>query len=202
MTQDAIALTPTEYTALQADNVVQNGHALAALPVGAVVTSSAGNVLITATGFAGATLNVYAHDGASLGSSVLQSAAISLTQTEAAAGGALVITETMPSQAAAAGESAPIIAIDQTVITTDAGAASFASSGGNGMVQVATNEYMHLYTLGAQPGSPANPVFVYDPAGHTLSLDVGNSSIVLVTLGAQTHPASLDPSEIFVTHFT
>ena len=35
MTQDAISLTPNEYSALQADGLVVNGHALSALPVAA-----------------------------------------------------------------------------------------------------------------------------------------------------------------------
>ena len=116
-------------------------------------------------------------------------------------GGAVVITETMPGHSAASGESAPIIALDQTIITTDAGMAGFSGTGGAGTVQVATNEYMHLYTAGSQPADPTNPILVYDPSAHTVSFDVGNTSIVLVTLGAQTHPTSLNAAEIFITHF-
>jgi hypothetical protein len=203
MTQDNVSLTPNEYTALQSDNVLQNGHALSAMPTGVSVSSSGGNVMLTATGVSGATLNVYAASGSDLHSSTLGSASISVTQADAfgTVGGAVVITETMPSHSASSGESAPVIAIDQTVITTDAGLANFSSTGGASTVQVATNEYMHLYTAGAQPASPANPVLVYDPAAHTLSFDVANTSIVLVTLGAQTHPTSLDAAEIFITHF-
>jgi hypothetical protein len=203
MTQDNVSLTPTEYAALQSDDVLQNGHALSAIPTGASVSSSGGNVYLTATGVSGATLNVYAASGSELHSSTLGTASISVTQADAfgTVGGAVVITETMPSHSAATAESAPLIAIDQTVITTDAGEASFASTGGASSVQVGTNEYMQLYTAGSQPASPANPVLVYDPTAHTLSLDVASTSIVLVTLGAQTHPASLNPAEIFITHF-
>jgi hypothetical protein len=173
------------------------------MPTGAEVSSSAGNVFITATGLSGATLNVYAAGGSSLSSTVQGSASISVTQADAfgTVGGAVVITETMPAHTAATGESAPIIALDQTVVTTDAGAATFSSTGGTGTVQVGTNEYMHLYTAGSQPTDPVNPVLVYDPNAHTLSLDVASTSVVLVTLGSATHPASLDPSEVFVTHF-
>jgi hypothetical protein len=203
MTQDNVSLTPTEYAALQSDNVLQNGHALSAIPTGASVSSSSGNVFLTATGVSGATLNVYAASGSELHSSTLGSSSISVTQADTfgTVGGAVVVTETMPGHTAATAESAPLIAIDQTVITTDAGAASFSSTGGASTVQVGTNEYMQLYTAGSQPASPVNPVLVYDPTAHTLSFDVASTSIVLVTLGAQTHPASLDPAEIFVTHF-
>ena len=201
VTQDDLTLTPTEYTALQADNVLLNGHAVAAMPSGVSVGSSGGNVLINATGVSGATLNIYGAGGASLGTSVLGSSSIVVSHAEAGAGGAVVITETMPGQTAAAGESAPIITLDQTVITTDAGSATFTATAGAGAVQVGVNEYMTLYTAGAQPADPVNPVLVYDPAAHTLSFDVNHSSVVLVTLGSATHLASLDPSEVFVTHF-
>jgi hypothetical protein len=205
MTQDALALTPTEYTALQSDSVVQGSYALSVLPTGASVNSAGGDVVITATGVSGATLHVYAAGGSALSSSVLGSSAISVSQSDAfgTVGGAVVITETMPGHTAAAGESAPIIALDQTVITTDATAASasFSASGGAGMVQVGVNEYMTLYTAGQQPAHPTNPVLVYDPSAHTLSFDVASTSIVLVTLGAATHPASLDASEINIKHF-
>jgi hypothetical protein len=204
MTQDDVSLTPTEYMALQSDNVVPNGHALSAIPTVASVSSSSGDVFLTASGVSGATLNVYAASGgAALSSNTLGSASISVTQADAfgTVGGAVVVTETMPGHSAATGESAPLIVIDQTVITTDAGLAAFSGLGGVGMVQVGANEYMHLYAAGSQPLSPVNPVLVYDPTAHTLSFDVASTSIVLVTLGAQTHPASLSPAEIFITHF-
>jgi hypothetical protein len=203
MTQDNVSLTPTEYTALQSDNVVLNGHALSAIPAVGSVSSSGGDVYLTATGVSGGTLNVYAASGSLLHSSVLGSSSISVTQPDAfgTVGGAAVVTETMPGHTAAAAESAPLIAIDQTIITADAGAASFSSTGGASTVQVGTNEYMQLYTAGAQPANPVDPVLVYDPSAHTLSFDVASSSIVLVTLGAQTHPALLSPAEIAVLHF-
>jgi hypothetical protein len=197
-TQDDVSLTPTEYTALGSDNVLQNGHALSAMPATAAVSSSGGDVSITATGVSGGTLNVYAADGSSLSSSALGSSSISVTQAEAGAGGAVVITETMAGHTAAAGESAPIIALDQTVVTTDAGAATFATSG---QVQVgSSSNYMNVYTAGSQP-TQAAPELVYDANAHTLSLDVNGAMTVLVTLGTATHPTSLDPSEIFITHF-
>jgi hypothetical protein len=107
----------------------------------------------------------------------------------------------MPTYSAAAGESAPVVAIDQATIITDAGIASFATTGGAASVQVGTSEYMPLYTAALQPSNPSEPVLVYDPNAHTLSFDLGATSVVLVTLGAATHPTSLDASEIFVTHF-
>ena len=113
----------------------------------------------------------------------------------------MVVTETMPGHSAAAAESAPLIAVDQTIITADAGLASFSGTGSASSVQVGTSEYMQLYTAGSQPASPVNPILVYDPSAHTLSFDVGSTAIVLVTLGAPTHPASLSPAEIAVIHF-
>jgi hypothetical protein len=53
--------------------------------------------------------------------------------------------------------------------------------------------------VGAQ--LPNAPALVYDPAHHTISLDIPNSApVTLITLGASTSPASIDPSEILVKH--
>jgi hypothetical protein len=201
MTQDAIGLTPAEYTALQSDNVILNGHALAALPGALSANSSNGSLSVTATGVSGGTVNEYSHSGALLGSVPTGSAAISVSLSDAALGGAAAVTETMPGQTATAGESAPLIILDQNVITTDAGAATFSASGGAGTVQVGANEFLPLYSAGTQPAIPANPVLVFDPTAHSLSLEVGGTLITLLTLGTQTHPASLSASEILVTHF-
>ena len=200
MTQDTLNLTPAEYNALQSDNVVLNGHALSALATGIVVTSGAGTVHIDANGIDGATLNVYASSGALLSQSAGVTAAFTADAAEGSIGNGMVITETVGASAATS-ESAPIIALEQTVIT-DAATAASATFAGSGSVQVGAGEFIDVYTTANAPTSPPNPYLVYDATAHTLSLDIaGQAPLVLVTLGAATHPTSLDPSEILIQHF-
>ena len=197
MTQDDLVATPAEYTTLEADlgtNVIASGHVLSAMPTGFSVSSVGGNVTVTASGVSGATLHVYAAGGGSLSSSVLGSTAISVTHSDAfgSVGGAVVITETVGGV-----ESAPLIALDQTVVTTDAGVATFATTG---QVQVGASEYVNLYNYGSQPTQTA-PELVYNPTTYVLSLDVNGTFHTLVTLGTATHPTSLNAAEINITHF-
>ena len=201
LTQDALSLTPTEYAAVQSDNIVLNGHALSALATGIVVTSGGGNVHVSGNGVDGATLNVYASSGASLSQTPGVSAAFTASASEASIGNGVVVTETVGASAATS-ESAPIVALEQTVLTSAATADS-ATFAGSGSVQVGVGQYVNVYTTATAPAAPANPVLVYDATAHTLSLDItGHAPLVLVTLGAATHPASLDPSEIVVKHFS
>ena len=201
MTQDALNLTPSEYNALQSDNIVLNGHALSALATGIVVTSGAGTVQVSGHGIDGATLNVYASSGASLSHTTGAGASFTATASEGSIGNGVVVTETVGASAATS-ESAPIIALEQTIITAAATGAG-ATFAGSGSVQVGGGAYLNLYTTANEPGAPANPNLVYDATAHTLSLDIaGHAPLVLVTLGSATHPASLDPSEIVIQHFT
>lgn len=201
MTQDALNLTPSEYNALQSDNIVLNGHALSALATGIVVTSGAGTVQVSGDGIDGATLNVYASSGASLSHTTGAGASFTATASEGSIGNGVVVTETVGASAATS-ESAPIIALEQTIITAAATGAG-ATFAGSGSVQVGGGAYLNLYTTANEPGAPANPNLVYDATAHTLSLDIaGHAPLVLVTLGSATHPASLDPSEIVIQHFT
>jgi hypothetical protein len=113
----------------------------------------------------------------------------------------VVVTETVGASAATS-ESAPIIALEKTVLTNavTADSATFAASGA---VQVGVGQYTDLYTTATAPTHPTNPVLVYDPTAHTLSLDVdGFSPVVLVTLGTATHPTALTAAEIFIQHFS
>jgi hypothetical protein len=57
-TQDALNLTPTEFTALQNDGVLASGHALSAILVNDSVTDLNNILSLSATGVAGATINV------------------------------------------------------------------------------------------------------------------------------------------------
>jgi hypothetical protein len=200
MTQDALSLTPTEYAALQSDNIVLNGHALSALASGVSVTSAGGTVEVSGAGVDGATLNVYASDGTSLSQTAGVTASFTASASEGSIGNGVVVTETVGASAAIS-ESAPIIALERTILT-DAATADGATFAGSGQVQVDAGAYVNIYTTATAPGSPANPALVYDAAAHTLSLDVGgHAPLVLVTLGGATVPAALDPSEIFVRHF-
>ncbi len=195
LTQDALALTPAEYTAVQSDNVVLNGHAMSAIPTGVSVSEVDNDVQFTGTGVNGATVTLYSASGSEI-TTTTASPAFTVSALEAGPGINVVATETVNGT-----ESAPIIALEQTILTNAAAtdSATFATSG---QVQVGTNEYMNVYTAGSQPTNPTNPILVYDPAAHTLSFEAaGHSDIVLVTLGTATHPASLDPSEIFVKHY-
>ena len=201
MTQNALNLTPAEYTALQSDNVVLNGHALSALATGIVVTSGAGTVHVAGIGVDGATLNVYASDGTSLSQTAGVGASFTANASEGSIGNGVVVTETVGASAATS-ESAPIIALEATVLT-DAATFAGATFAGSGSVRVGAGQYVNVYTTANAPAHPGNPDLVYDATAHTLSLDIdGHAPLVLVTLGAATHPASLDPTAIVVQHFT
>jgi hypothetical protein len=199
MTQDALALTPAEYAALQSDSVVLNGHALSAMPTGADASASGGDIHVTGNGVDGATANVYAADGSLLSQAVV-SASFDVSDTIVHAGNGLVVTETVGASAATS-ESSPIVALERTVLT-DAATADSATFAASGQVQVDTGEYVNLYTTATVPLHPANPALVYDAAQHTLSLEIdGHSPVILMTLGGATTPTSLDPAEILIRHF-
>ncbi len=192
LTQDALALTPSEYSAVQADGLNLAGHSLSAMPDSVDVTDSSGNIHIAGTGVNGATVTLYDHTGTSV---TTQSAAPGFTISAVDGGANFAVTETVGGI-----ESAPIIALDQTILTT-AAAGDSVTFMTTGQVQVAANEFVNLYTTATAPVSPVNPDLVYDPTAHTLSFEVaGHAAIVLVTLGTATHPAALDPSEIFMKH--
>lgn len=189
----ALDLTPAEYNALQSDNVSLSGNVWSAAPSGVGVTESSGSATFNGTGVNGATVHLYDASGNPLTSTPV--AASAFTVMTADAGVNFALTETVGGT-----ESAPIIILDQTILTSDAtsDSATFATSG---QVQVGTNAFVNLYTAGSQPTSPANPVLVYDPTAHTVSFDAaGHAPIVLLTLGTSTHPGSLDPSEILIKH--
>jgi hypothetical protein len=201
MTQDDLTLTPTQYTALQSDGVVLNGHALSAMPVSITVTSGAGTAHIAGTGVSGATLNVYSGSGSSLSTTSGVAASFTANASEGSIGNAMVVTETVGGSAAT-GESAPIIALEATVLT-NAATADSATFAGTGAVQIGGGQYANLYTTATAPTNPANPILVYDPTAHTLSLNItGHAPTLLVTLGTATHPTALTAAEIFVQHFS
>jgi hypothetical protein len=193
LTQDALALTPSEYLAVQSDGLTLNGHELSAMPTSVAITNGSGNIHIAGTGVNGATVTLYDHTGAPV---TTQTAAPGFTISAADGGANFAVTETVSGV-----ESAPVIALEQTILTSTAtsDSAAFLTTG---QIQVAANEFVNLYTTATAPVSPVNPDLVYDPTAHTLSFEAGSQSpVVLLTLGTATHPAALDPSEIFVKHF-
>ncbi|MGE4047644.1 MAG: beta strand repeat-containing protein [Acetobacteraceae bacterium] len=200
MTQDALDLTPTQYEALQDDNLSLNGHALSALATGVNVTSAAGDVHVTGQGVDGATLKVYASDGTELSSTDGVDAAFEAIADENTINNAMVVTQVVGGTAANS-ESAPIIAIERDVFTDFATAhtATFATSG---EIQVDTNQYVDLYDSSEAPSNPSNPVLVYNSNAHTLALHLsGQAPLVIVTLGSATTPTQLDEDYIFIRHF-
>ena len=193
LTQDALALTPSEYLAVQNDGLTLNSHVLSAMPTSVGITNGSGNIHIAGTGVNGATVTLYDHTGAPV---TTQTAAPGFTISAADGGANFAVTETVSGV-----KSAPVIALEQTILTSTAtsNSAAFLTTG---QIQVAANEFVNLYTTATAPVSPVNPDLVYDPTAHTLSFEVGSQSpVVLLTLGTATHPAALDPSEIFVKHF-
>ena len=197
VTQDSLALTPNQYANVHGDSYINlNGHVISAALDGVTVSSGGGNVTVAGTGVSGATLHVYAGSGGTdLSHPTLGAAAVSATVAESAIGNAVVVTESVNGV-----ESAPIIAIELNAVTTAAGGATFASAGA---VQVGVGQFVDLYTKVAAPTAPPNPILVYDPNAHTLSLNVaGHAPVTLVTLGSTTTPTSLTAAEIFIQHFT
>jgi hypothetical protein len=194
-TQDALNLTPTEFTALQNDGVLASGHALSAILVNDSVTDLNNILSLSATGVAGATINVYTASGALLSATHEAQAGFTVTAPDTGAGGAFSITETVNGT-----ESAPVVVLEASLIETAVSAAQvqFASSG---MIEIDSGKYLNLYVAGDVPNNLAVPALVYNPAAHTISLDIPNAlPVTLITLGAATTPASLDVSEILVKH--
>jgi hypothetical protein len=180
VTQNALDLTPAEYTALQNDGIAANGHALSAILVNDSVTDP---------------INVYTASGALLSATHEAQAGFTVTAPDTGAGGAFSITETVNGT-----ESAPVVVLEASLIETAVSAAQvqFASSG---MIEIDSGKYLNLYVAGDVPNNLAVPALVYNPAAHTISLDIPNAlPVTLITLGAATTPASLDVSEILVKH--
>ena len=194
-TADALNLTPTEYAALQNDGIVANGHAISAVLVDTSVTDLNNLMALTATGVAGATVNIYDSSGNPLSNTVEAQSGFTITAPDSGLGHAFSITETVNGK-----ESAPVVVLEANLIeaAVTAADATFATSGA---IEVDSGKYLNLYTSTSVPQNLQTPALVYNAATHTISLDLPNASAVtLITLGASTHPASLDVSEILVKH--
>jgi hypothetical protein len=195
LTQDALDLTPTEFAALQADGVVANGHLVSAVPVNAHVTDDTNMVSLSATGVAGAAVHVYGEDGSLLTSIIAPQAQFTVSAADPGSNHNFSFTELVNGT-----ESAPLVVLDANVLANAVSAAS-ASFAASGAIEVDPGKYLNLYTAGSVPVLNA-PALVYDPSAHTVALDIpGNAPVTLITLGAGTHPASLDISEVLVKHY-
>ena len=193
MTSDVLNLTPAEFAALQQDNLSQNGHLLGVVPTNVAVTDLNSVLHMAGTGVSGGTTNVYAADGSLVSSTLQTSANISVGVADADQGHNFSITE---SAGGMASQGAPIVLLDSGVVegTVAASGSNFASSG---EIKVTAGKFVNIYEAGSVPFSLAHPALVYDPAAHTIALDVpGQASTTLITLGGSEHPAGLDASEI------
>jgi hypothetical protein len=195
LTQNVLSLTPTEFTAYQnqEDPLHFNGYVIAVMPVNASDTDTGGTLSVTATGLSGATVNVYNAAGTAIVTEQNSPATFTVNIPDAGTGNNFSITETN-----LGGESAPLVVLDQSALENLVGLSptSFASTG---QIQIDTGKYINLYTAGAT--LPNAPALVYSPTAHTISLEMPNASpVVLITLGASTTPASLEPSEILIKH--
>ena len=193
LTQDVLGLTPSEYAAVVADGVIGAGHVISAQLVNDSVSVIGNTMSLTATGVAGASVSVYDNAGHLLSNTGENNASFVVTAPDAGSGSNFSITETV-----AGVESAPVVVLNATTLEGLVSGAS-ATFSNAGQIQVGTGEYLNLYTAGAT--LPNAPALVYDPTAHTISLDIPNTApVVLITLGAATHPASIDPTEILVKH--
>ena len=156
LTQDALDLTPAEYNALQSDNVQLNGNLWSAAPSGVTVNELSGTAGFSGTGVNGATVHLYDASGAVLASAPVASSVFTVSASDGGVNFAL--TETVGGT-----ESAPLIYLEDTILTGQA-TADNATFAGSGQIQVASGEYLNLYTAGSQPGTLANPVLVYNPS--------------------------------------
>ena len=192
LTQDDLALTPTELAAINADGFLGGVHLVSALLVNTGVTDASNVLSLSATGVAGASVHIYGSSGSLISATHEANAGFTVSAPDVA-GTAFSITEVVNGV-----ESAPVVVLDATALENAVAGTSaiFASSG---QIQVDTGKYINLYTAGSQ--LPNAPALVYDPHAHTISLDIPSSApVTLITLGASTSPSSIDPSEILVKH--
>ncbi len=198
LTGDVLNLSPTEYIALQSDDVVQNGHELGIVPTAVSLTDADNILTIAGTGVAGGTVKIYAADGSQISSSYEVTGGFTVTAQDMGPGNNFAVTETME---ATGTEGAPLVILDAGSVET-----AVAALGGNfastGAIQVDSGKFINLYEAGSVPQNLSNAALVYDPTAHTISLDVpGHSMVTLITLGGTTHPTTLEATEIlFKTH--
>jgi hypothetical protein len=201
-----VTLTPAQYAALdQGPNSIIANLAPSTYTVSAPLSNAATitdlhNVLsVSDANVPNATVKIYNEQGSLISATHEGQSSFTITASDPADahgnGQFFVVTEVTNGV-----ESAPLVVLDEGAIqaAVAAAGATFANAGG---VTVAANEHLAVYTAGAVPQNLANPVLVYDPHAHTVSLDIPNSApIVLVTLGTSTDPAALTAADFVVKH--
>ncbi len=193
--QNDLTLTPTELAAINADGILSNGYLISAVLMNSGATDTSNLLSVTATGVAGAAVNIYGATGSLISTTHETNASFTVTAPDVGSGSGnnFSITETVGGV-----ESAPVVVLDQAALENAVAlaSASFASSG---QIEVDSGKYINLYTAGAS--LPNAPALVYNPVAHTISLDIPNAApVTLITLGASTTPASLETSEILIKH--
>ena len=192
MTQDNLSLTPAEFLALQNDGLVTNGHLISAMLVNTSVTDTNNLLSLSATGVSGASVHVYDAGGNLFSTTHEANASFIVSAPDPGAVG-FSITESVNGV-----ESAPVVVLDAAALENAVSGAD-ANFANTGQIQVDSGKYISLYTAGTP--LPNAPSLVYDPHAHTISLDIPNAApVTLITLGASTSPAAIDPTEILVKH--
>ena len=193
MTADALDLSSTEYTALQSDNVLQNGHLVGVLPSMVAITEDDNVLQINGHAVASGIVKLYSADGSLVSSNTQSGANFVVSVSDSGHGQNFSLTESAGGNTS---EGAPLVVLD-TGLLEHAVAAAGGTFASTGQFQVDTGKFINLYQAGSVPQPLVQAALVYDPASHTVSLDVpGQASVTLVTLGGSTHPSSLDASEI------
>jgi len=187
VTAETLNLTPTEFSALQSDNIAQGGHVVAAI-------SDASNTLtISGLGVTGDTIKIYDHTGSVITSTGISAGSFTVTAADSGMSGNFAVTDVSGGT-----ESAPVVVLDAAGLetaVTNAGA-TFASYG---QIEVDTGKYLNIYLSTAS--LPSAPALVYNATSHVISLDIPNQApVALVTLGGSTLPSSLTAAEIFIKH--
>ncbi len=171
MGADALDLTAAAYTALLADHLVRHGI-MPGVGHGDFSASEAAAVRMASTMEPHASFTVTACD---------------------IGGETIAVSE-------AADGSTPVVVLDAGSVASlvcDLGG-SFAASGA---IEVGTGKFVDLYQAGSVPAGTSNASLIYNPAAHTISLDVpGQDPVTLITLGGTADPQGLDASGILFKH--
>ena len=193
MTSDALNLAPNEYNALQADNIVKNGHGLGILPTAVSLTDGDGILAVSGHGLSGQIIKIYGADGTLLSANSTISESFTVTASDTSPGSNFAVTSTAPGGGS---EGAPVVVLDSAAVEAAATAAG-ATLATTGQIQVDSGKFIDVYMAGAVP-TLTHPALVYNQAAHTVALDIpGHAPITLVTLGGTTHPGALTASEFF-----
>ncbi len=196
MGADALSLTGADYAALLSDHLVMDCGTVAVGTADFSVSEPGGGLGLSGTAIAGGTVKLYGPDGAPMSGDGQPAGGFTVTAAEMSGlGFAMAGTAD-----GAARESTPLVVLDAASVerlVVHLGG-SFAASGA---IEVDTGKFVDLYQAGSVPPNHATAALVYNPAAHSISLDVpGQNPVELITLGGTAMPQSLHASEIFFGH--